>query len=204
MVSRILSPEKIVFSEKERRQIGDGSKNSLYKVEVGGSVHYFTVNDILDKKFIDRNTTYISSDMFWSPEACAQMISFYTPRSIFFFETKVSNPDENNGEYFVNYIHVFDIEQKNLTTYTSSKYFNLASVKQRYISDDRHKVEIYIQNKDFKTFRAEFDFQKFEVNTGCNWFTCDYMPPDFSFKKVDATNFEPNVPQELRYFRVGE
>jgi hypothetical protein len=75
------------FKLKEERVLGDDTENSLYQIIDGEKVYYLATNKILENSKLGAGVKYLGSDIFWNPERCAQMKSFYTKEKIYFLDS---------------------------------------------------------------------------------------------------------------------
>lgn len=205
-----VSNTKVTFNEKMSRKVGDVTENSLYKIINGSKTFYFATNKVLEDKYLNKNMVYLSSDIFWNPERCAQMMSFYTEDKIYFFDTEVVNPEEHNGQYFSNLLHVYDLETKILKTYQSDKYINISGVEKRFIENKEGKLNLYLQDKNYKNYVSKFDFNNLEITKNCSFLSCDYLPDTQLITKIDNEDFtlvkkliDFNHKDFLSYFFIG-
>ena len=157
---------EVGYSKKSERMLGDETQNSLYKVSDGENIFFVVTNKILkpESKYLGKSVQYLGSDIFWNPEVCAQMKSFYTGERIFFFEMIVVNPEENNGQDFANVMYVYDIGKNTLETYFSSEYLNIVDFQKVYLNNGEKEIAVMLRNEENKDEEFVFNIENYRIN----------------------------------------
>jgi hypothetical protein len=179
------------FKLKEERVLGDDTENSLYQIIDGEKVYYLATNKILENSKLGAGVKYLGSDIFWNPERCAQMKSFYTKEKIYFLDVVIANPKENSGEYYKNLAHVYDLSKNSLTTYELGSYLNILEIDKTKFALGGSDLEVYFMDEDSRIYAGTLNIDNLTIRLDCGVFTCDFL------EKLDYETLRPEIPENI-------
>lgn len=186
---------ELEFQLEEERVLGDGTENSLYQIIDEENVYYLATNKILEKGKLNGHVKYLGSDIFWNPERCAQMKSFYTKDKIYFLDVVIANPEENNGEYYKNIMHIYDIVKNSLTTYELDSYLNILEIDKSKFGQGKSSLDMYFMDKESRIFAGNLNLDNLTIKLDCKRFTCNFQ------EKLDYGSLSPEIPKNIYNFR---
>lgn len=128
----------------DKKEILNGGQDYLYLVVNSGQNYYVATNEKIEESKV--NGKLLSSDKFWDPEHCAQMLTLTTPDHLYFFDTQFK---ENSSSEFFDVIYRYNIGKNVLETFRSEEHKNIYSV---YLED--RKINIYYVDKSGMFYSA--------------------------------------------------